>query len=68
MSNKYSLFIEMESASCEKTVSSGVGAADVNEQPHLSEEAVNNQSSAYIPEPVEGKMPQWLQERQFIQK
>lgn len=60
MSNKYSLFLEMESASPEKTVSSGVGAADVNEQSHLSEEAVNNQSSTHTPEPVEGKMPQWL--------
>lgn len=60
MSNRYSLFLEMESASPEKTVSSGVGAADVNEQSHLSEEAGNNQSSTHIPEPVEGKIPQWL--------
>ncbi|XP_016127839.1 ras-responsive element-binding protein 1 isoform X1 [Sinocyclocheilus grahami] len=45
--------MEMESASPEKTVSSAVGAADVNEQSHLSEEAMNNQSSTHIPEPVE---------------
>uniref|UniRef100_A0A8C1V2V8 Ras-responsive element-binding protein 1 n=1 Tax=Cyprinus carpio TaxID=7962 RepID=A0A8C1V2V8_CYPCA len=44
---------QMESASPKKTVSSAVGAADVNEQSHLSEEAVNNQSSTHIPEPAE---------------
>ncbi|KAK9979487.1 hypothetical protein ABG768_012913 [Culter alburnus] len=43
----------MESASSEKPVSNGVGAADVNEQSHLSEEAVNNQPSTHTPEPVE---------------
>ncbi|XP_073682265.1 ras-responsive element-binding protein 1-like [Garra rufa] len=43
----------MESASPEKTVSNGVGAADVNEQSYLSEEAVNNESSTHTPEPVE---------------
>uniref|UniRef100_A0A8C1AS41 Ras-responsive element-binding protein 1 n=2 Tax=Cyprinus carpio carpio TaxID=630221 RepID=A0A8C1AS41_CYPCA len=44
---------KMESASPEKTVSNGVGAANVNEQSHLSEEAVNNQSSTHTPEPLE---------------
>ncbi|KTF85195.1 hypothetical protein cypCar_00020612 [Cyprinus carpio] len=44
---------QMESASPEKTVSNGVGAANVNEQSHLSEEAVNNQSSTHTPEPLE---------------
>lgn len=60
VSNEYSLSLEMESASPEKTVSNGVGAADANEQSHLSEEAVNNQSTTRTPEPIEGKMPQWL--------
>lgn len=45
--------MEMESASPEKTISNGVGAADGNEQSHLSEEAVNSQSSTCTPEPVE---------------
>ncbi|KAK2901043.1 hypothetical protein Q8A67_009158 [Cirrhinus molitorella] len=45
--------MEMESASPEKTASNGVSAADVNQQSHLSEEAVNNQSSTHTPEPVE---------------
>lgn len=58
MSNENSPFLEMESASSEKPVSNGVGAADVNEQSHLSEEAVNNQPSTHTPEPVEGKMLQ----------
>lgn len=47
----------MESVSPEKTVSNGVGVADVNEQSHLSEEAVNNQPSTHTPEYVEGEMP-----------
>jgi len=48
----------MESASPEKTASNGVGAADVNEPSHLSEDAVNNQPSTHTPESVEGEMAQ----------
>ncbi|KAG1969501.1 ras-responsive element-binding protein 1 isoform X2 [Pimephales promelas] len=45
--------MEIESASPEKTASNGVGAADVNEPSHLSEDAVNNQPSTHTPESVE---------------
>lgn len=58
MSNENTPFLDIGSASSEMTVSNGVGAADVNEQSNLSEEAVNNQPSTHTPEPVEGKMLQ----------
>jgi len=58
LSNKNSPFLEIESASPEKTASNGVGAADVNEPSHLSEDAVNNQPSTHTPESVEGEMAQ----------
>ncbi|XP_067309934.1 ras-responsive element-binding protein 1 isoform X3 [Pseudorasbora parva] len=45
--------MEMESASPEKTVSNGVGAADVNEQSNLPEDTVNNKPSTHTTEPVE---------------